>query len=514
MDSPRLAYSYIRFSSESQRLGDSLRRQLALAEDYAARNALLLDTHTYRDLGVSAFRGRNAVEGKLALFLRAVDAGLVPTDAILLVESLDRLTRDDIDDALELFLSIIRRGLTIVTLGDGQEYCKATIKRDHGISLIVSITVMMRAHEESVTRGARIHASWQARAARGDILTTRCPSWLRWGTGKWLVDEDRADLVRWIFATYLEGFGNVSICRLLNELNIPTLQDAKFWSPGIITSLLGSKAVFGTMGRENCHEPPIEGYYPAIIPFQIFEKVRLISKSRSGMNRFHGRGTPCNFVGRSYCSNCGELMRVVSSKGESYTLQCSRAYCTTDCPALAVCGSAIDSALMAHLAAPDPAFQELTPSAKKNRAQTRRLESEILVKRGVRANLLARLMRQGDEARLSQREKLKRADDEIDQLHQEVVRAYCTSLPMDRELAEARQLIGGIRNTDTTRSDRIELRRRMRALLPKIFARIAFDGLRPMMSVVYVNGPSVDIHIPRTGAKVATTRATRRVLLA
>ena len=47
-----LAYSYIRFSSAKQELGDSLRRQLKLAEAFAERNQLTLDTHSFQDLGV------------------------------------------------------------------------------------------------------------------------------------------------------------------------------------------------------------------------------------------------------------------------------------------------------------------------------------------------------------------------------------------------------------------------------------------------------------------------------
>jgi DNA invertase Pin-like site-specific DNA recombinase len=114
MPAQKLAYSYIRFSSEKQQLGDSLRRQITMAEDYAARHDMVLDTHSYRDMGMSAYKGRNAVEGKLSAFLRAVDGGFVLVQSYLLVESLDRLSRHEVDEALELFLSIIRRGITIV----------------------------------------------------------------------------------------------------------------------------------------------------------------------------------------------------------------------------------------------------------------------------------------------------------------------------------------------------------------------------------------------------------------
>ena len=95
------AYSYLRFSTAEQMRGDSFRRQTQLAKDYAQRHGLELDTAlTFNDLGVSAFRGRNARTGALGAFLVAIDDGLVPEGSLLLVESLDRVTRQDPWDAL------------------------------------------------------------------------------------------------------------------------------------------------------------------------------------------------------------------------------------------------------------------------------------------------------------------------------------------------------------------------------------------------------------------------------
>ncbi len=76
---PGLAYSYLRFSTPEQAKGDSRRRQLSLAEEYARRHGLQLDRSlNFRDLGVSAFRGKNAKEGSLRAFLDAVEHGIVP----------------------------------------------------------------------------------------------------------------------------------------------------------------------------------------------------------------------------------------------------------------------------------------------------------------------------------------------------------------------------------------------------------------------------------------------------
>lgn len=58
------AYSYVRFSTPEQMRGDSLRRQTEAAGRYAALHGLELDDKlTFRDLGVSAFRGTNEEDG-------------------------------------------------------------------------------------------------------------------------------------------------------------------------------------------------------------------------------------------------------------------------------------------------------------------------------------------------------------------------------------------------------------------------------------------------------------------
>src|SRR5262249_17292109 len=154
------AYSYLRFSTPEQMRGDSFRRQTQLAQDYAQRHGLELDTElTLNDLGVSAFRGRNARTGALGAFLQAMDADMVPEGSLLLVESPDRVTRQDPWDALPLFQRIINGGITIVTLQDGKTYSREEM-RANPIRILESLFVMIRANEESATKSRRLKAAW------------------------------------------------------------------------------------------------------------------------------------------------------------------------------------------------------------------------------------------------------------------------------------------------------------------------------------------------------------------
>src|SRR5262249_3925229 len=109
------AYSYIRFSKRRQRKGRSLERQLEWGPALCAANGWTLDTSFKPDEGVSAHHGKNAADGTLAEFLKAIKAGRVKPGDVLLVESLDRLTREDIDPAWELFRSILKAGVEVYT---------------------------------------------------------------------------------------------------------------------------------------------------------------------------------------------------------------------------------------------------------------------------------------------------------------------------------------------------------------------------------------------------------------
>src|SRR4051794_22913686 len=101
------AYSYVRFSDPSQAEGDSLRRQTdGRAEAFCTRHGLRLDTAlSMRDLGVSAFRGAHRSDKHaLGQFLELVRRGRISKGSYLLVENLDRLSREDERTALRVWM--------------------------------------------------------------------------------------------------------------------------------------------------------------------------------------------------------------------------------------------------------------------------------------------------------------------------------------------------------------------------------------------------------------------------
>src|SRR5579875_3217824 len=125
--------SYLRYSRGHQKQGRSEKRQHTTAADYCARKGWVLDDSIYADRGVSSYRGDNAATGRLGDFLNDIKAHKVKPGDVLIVESLDRLSRQDIDDAFDLFRGILRAGVEIVTLDPERHYTKESLKQITGI---------------------------------------------------------------------------------------------------------------------------------------------------------------------------------------------------------------------------------------------------------------------------------------------------------------------------------------------------------------------------------------------
>jgi hypothetical protein len=144
-----IAYSYTRFSSEKQSKGDSIRRQKDLVAQFIERNPELeleLDTTLHlSDEGLSAYKGVAQTKGSLGVFIRLVEDGKIEKGSYLLVESLDRLSRQTPRQALNQLNTLADEGIVLVTLSDGKMYTKESLDGDGGMSLIFAIMLMARA---------------------------------------------------------------------------------------------------------------------------------------------------------------------------------------------------------------------------------------------------------------------------------------------------------------------------------------------------------------------------------
>lgn len=343
------AYSYIRFSTPEQQHGDSFRRQTELSRKYAQAHSLTLDEKlTYRDLGVSAFDKSNVRSGELGAFLRAVDSGAVEPGSYLLVESLDRISRAQLMDALEIFMSIVNRGIRIVTLADGREYGKEEDSSKQFTDLLLSIAIMSRAHEESLTKSRRVREAWKAKRGKiGDEkLTEIAPAWLKLNDDRtaYSLVPDRVELVQRMFQWSKDGIGSETIARRLNQQGLPTwgTRSADQWHASYIKKILDNRSVLGEFqphtivgGKRVPEGDPAPDYFPRIISDEDFVLAKMARQSRRTSSAGRKGQTFSNlFSGILRCGYCNGSM-VYVNKGHDgprgKLLVCARAKAGKGC---------------------------------------------------------------------------------------------------------------------------------------------------------------------------------------
>lgn len=331
---PTRVYSYIRFSTDEQGEGDSTRRQTEWRDRFLANHpAYVLDDELkLLDDGRSAYKDEHRGKGgKLGQFLDHVEQGRIPTGSILLVESIDRLTRLEPFTALEMLcFGLIKHGITIQTQIACYDRDAMNNGQIHG--LIAEIT---RAHQESKHKSERVRAAldtkFEAARTNGTLVTARCPAWLRTvgpngetkqADGKAIPAKDAVrvepipeavETIRQIFAMKLEGFSQRRIEKELNDGAV--WQRPNDWRTSYIKKILNNPAVIGEYqphrrdgdGNRKPEGPPLPNYFPAIIDPETYHAVKQMLDANRGKGGRTGKKRNI-FTHIVKCGYCGGPM--------------------------------------------------------------------------------------------------------------------------------------------------------------------------------------------------------------
>jgi DNA invertase Pin-like site-specific DNA recombinase len=516
------AYSYIRFSSPEQEKGDSLRRQIQLSEEYCKQNGLILDdTLKLTDKGLSAYKGHHRTKGALGEFLRLVEAGEIPQGSILLVENLDRLSREQVLDALNQFTGIIRAGIKVVTLQDGMEYDQESINQNWA-QLIISITYMARAHEESKLKSERVAAAWENKRNNGDKkLTAKAPAWVRLSEDrtKFILIPEAAKAVELIYRKKLAGKGTGRIERELNE-------DPNVWKPpktgrnktggwrgSYINKILRSRAVIGEFQPHKKGQPigdPIPDYFPPVIDKDLFYQVQAILKANAEKNGNAGgkTGKANNlFVHIAKCGLCGYPMHFINKgkppKGGKY-LVCDASRRLKTCTAKPIRYEEFEQLFFDNFEELD--ISQLIPGEDETQARINELEKLLTVNRQRLLEIDSEVENFSDtigrtkDSRIREQleKKLSQAFDDKERLESE-------NKKFEREITELRQQKAGLEkdieqakeiyqllNSAQGETERIELRLRLRQQIQKSIEWIKIYPLRePYQEIQETEEPGI-----------------------
>ncbi len=329
------AYSYIRFSTPDQIKGDSLRRQLEASRAYAKAHNLLLDESSYRDLGLSGFSGKNRQVGALKAFIDAIQSGVVEPGSVLILENLDRLSREKPVVAINLWTGILNNGVEIVTVKPEQ---RLTVDAEP-YEIIMAVLESIRASEESRRKSDLVGKSWENKRKQIGTrkMTGRAPAWLKLSKDKTQFEPvaDSVAVVKKLFKLALSGHGITSILKTLQNGKVPPIGNqgnSTTWHRSYIVKILRSRAVLGefqpcTMnnGKRVPVGEPIADYFPRIVSDADFYKAGEQMASRRNSQGRIGKNVTNLFTGIIHNAVDNATM-VVIDKGNGPRLISSAAH--------------------------------------------------------------------------------------------------------------------------------------------------------------------------------------------
>jgi DNA invertase Pin-like site-specific DNA recombinase len=338
-----------------------------MAQAYAAQHGLELDEDlTFHDVGVSGYRGRNAKAGRLAVFMEAVEAGQVPQGSVLLVEQLDRISRMEPLNALDVLRDILKSGVSVVTLNDGRQYTQDSLNKNWA-DLLMAVLVFVRANEESAAKSLRGNAFWSTKRTKATErpLTAMTPEWVHLNkeTGKLELIADRAEVVRRVFEMTLKGVGVQKIAETFNREGLETWGRGKrkstAWHRSYILRLVQNPAVLGafTMHRTDYQDgkairvpvQTISDYFPKVIDAETFEEANVARIARADQVRVPRVRFPTQNIlaGMALCPKCGGgMVRVMKGSRTYPAFACSAAKSRRGCEYRSVRYQQIESRLL------------------------------------------------------------------------------------------------------------------------------------------------------------------------
>ncbi|MFO0799202.1 MAG: recombinase family protein [Gemmataceae bacterium] len=349
------AYGYIRFSSDQQEQGDSVRRQRELIAAWLKRNSgrveldvSLGDRGLFIDQGMTGFaptgQKRAALIDAYALceFIRHVDNGRIPPGSFLLVESADRLSRESTVVAYNLITTILMKDIVVVTLSPEHEY-----RSDATFGGLITIGVTSdSAHDESKRKSDRSRANWEAKRAGAKVqpLTHTVPGWCRLVGAKKINNRlvggeiklipTKAETVRRTFELARSGVGVRAIAIKFNKEGVPVVGRATKWSQSVVYKILSSRAVLGEYhphtgrfgskrkGRPDTRKPTgkvVVGYYPPVISEEDFQATQQAVAARAKFRGRRGKHLSL-FAGLLVNARCGGTFTYRRAAGRPATL--------------------------------------------------------------------------------------------------------------------------------------------------------------------------------------------------
>lgn len=309
-------YSYIRWSSDRQEDGSSEERQTEAIQRFCRHYGYTIKEEI-ADHGVSSLRGKNYHQGKLGEFVQRARNGEIPNGSVLLFENQDRMSRMRLGAATNLFMDILKTGISIGIADTLKIYSFDNLQLGDFIQVLVEIERANKESERKRDFGVGVWKKNLEKQSAGKPVTSKCPSWLKVVNDEFVVIDDQLNIIKSLFEeTLIQGVA--AACKTVNEkFNISMkLYQAQY--------LLKNRKLIGEHTRRITNEEgkKVDGEtilaYPPVIDIVLFNEVQ---EKIAGRKFYSGRyeKSHLNFLsGLVKCEHCHGTVRWMNKAGKEY----------------------------------------------------------------------------------------------------------------------------------------------------------------------------------------------------
>ena len=304
----RRVAAYARVSTDTEEQATSYAAQVDYYTKYIKNRADWEFAGMYTDEGITATNTKKR-EG----FNQMVEDALAGKIDLIVTKSVSRFARNTVD-SLTTVRVLKEKGVEIY-------FEKENIwTLDSKGELLITIMSSL-AQEES--RSISENTTWGKRKQFADgkasVGFKNFLGYDRGPNGEFVINEEQAVTVRYIYKRFLEGVSTYKICNELMQMGIPTPAGKKKWYASSVNSILRNEKYKGDAllqksftkdflqhkRVENNGEVPqyyVEGHHEGIVTAEQFEQVQAEIARREGMKKYSGVGIFSSII---MCGECG-----------------------------------------------------------------------------------------------------------------------------------------------------------------------------------------------------------------
>ena len=311
--------AYIRVSTDSDEQKHSFKNQLEYYRELITTNENWEFVDLYADEGIS---GR--IVEKRDEFNRLIEDCRKSKIDRILVKSISRFARNT-KESLEVTRELKSLGVSICFEKENIDTVRTT---DEFLLTLYS----QIAQEESISHSKNMKRSYKSRMEQGKFITCKAPFGYNLEDGTLYINEMEAEIIRYIFTSYINGVSKQAIADKLTKMGIKTVDNNYNWEHYDINRIIKNEKYIGDALTQkmfatdelnskmvrNLGEKPkyyLKNSHEPIIDRETFDKAQILNELNTASVPVRQNS---QLNGKIICSRCGSTFKLRVTRGVRY----------------------------------------------------------------------------------------------------------------------------------------------------------------------------------------------------